>query len=152
MKNPKITSASTDQIHGREHQEDHDARRVFVVGGNFNIKANLEQPQAAAPIVIKEIEFKEIEKVITINTVETKIERIEVPVIIPSIQFVDRVVVVKEVEFKEVIKHVPIVETKIETIEKIVYRDVKTSTNVLYIILFLQTLAIVGIAGVILFR
>lgn len=105
-KNEKLTLLDNPQILRHMFDEENDAQRVIVVGSDIakavkeglkdlKIEVNPEwskewnkiipyvQPVTLEPKIIKEIEFKEIEKVVYIEKpiIQTEIRVIEVPII-----------------------------------------------------------------------
>lgn len=111
MNNPKLSLLDREQIAIRIFDEDVDAQRVIIVGGDGNqiaasIKEGLkdlkfETPQTTIQIIeIPKIitEYKEIEKLLPI--VEYKI--IEKPIFIKEMQIVEIPMVIKELQIIEV--------------------------------------------------
>jgi hypothetical protein len=130
-KNSSSSQLDTDQIIKKVFQEDLEANRVVLVGGekiNINVDSaqigkslgdvlkeymrDYSAPQLISAPYIEEhaqepivVTVKEIER-IEIPTIITQIEyrTIEVPVLIEKIVTVEVPIVIKEVEFKEIIK------------------------------------------------
>lgn len=117
-----ITLRDPSQIDRYEHQENHDARRVYVVGGNLpdvklqipDIKVNID----AEKTVVQTVEVPSIIKepvVVPVERIVKEIEKVEIPVIIKQTEHVEVPVIVKDVQIERVDKIVT--ETKIERIE-----------------------------------
>lgn len=154
-KNDKYTDRDENQIARYEHQENLDAKRVYVVGGDFKI--NVESSQPLKPeiitvektivvekpvlvekeIVVKEKEIIEVEKPIIVK--EFSIEKIEIPLI------------QKEIELKTIQIEKPIIVKEVE------YRDLKIEVNskenkFLIPLIVLQSISILGIILVLIFK
>lgn len=138
MKNSNLTDLDIDQIARREHDQEHDAQRVYVVGGNFTIDAKFPEQQVIKqqePIIIekpilveKEVvviqkEFIEVEKIVT----HIEYKTIEIPTFIKEIEVltIEKPIIIKEIEIKEILI---------------------SNNKWLFICLGLQSLAIIGIA------
>ena len=126
MSEPKqYTHADPNMIVRRAFDEKLDANRVIIVAGEM---PEFKFPQAGqqsnsvqierieVPVIVKEVQFKEIEKIIVQEKVI--IERIEVPTIITKTetQYVDRIVIEKQIQ--EIVKEVPVYITNIEYVDK----------------------------------
>lgn len=105
-----ISHADPSQIIQREFDEQLDAKRVVIVGGEmpvFNIQKNLQQEvrieriEVPQIIIQKEIQVVEVEKIVIQK--EVQIEKIEVPFVVT--------------EIKEVIKEVPVIQHEIRMVE-----------------------------------
>ena len=108
-KNISYTSLDPGQLPTYTFDEENDAQRVILVGGEgLSIKAEIPQQEikvieVPTQVIVKEIEIKEIEKPVIIK--ETQIVRIEVPVIVKEIEIkeIEKQVIVKEIEIKEIL-------------------------------------------------
>jgi hypothetical protein len=123
----KVTLRDYNQINAHEHQEDLNAKRVVIVGGElpeFNI-SNIKIPDIKipdfevktieiptiiiqkelqieqVPVIVKEFEIKEIEKPVIIVQKELQIERVEIPVVQKELEIIEKPVIIKEVEYKD---------------------------------------------------
>jgi len=148
----ELSSMDPNQIQRYQHSEKHNAQRVIVVGGQMDIKVDAQfpefkfpEPQAPQiiekPIIVKEIEIREIEKPIYIKEIE--IREIEKPIYI------------KEIEIKEVIKEVPMIQEKIVMVEKpIIVEKEKFSEfpKELKFLLMAQAIAMFGLLLVNIFK
>jgi len=129
MKNNNLTQLDTDQIHKRKFDDNLDADRVVLVGGD-NIRITVDTDQITNSI-------KDGLKNIKIDQKESNIQIIEKNVFIPQIEIreIEKQVIVKEIEYRtiEVIKYIevpkiieyekPIVVQEIKTIEVLKDRD-----------------------------
>lgn len=92
-KNENITQLDHKQYTARTFDGDNDAQRVVIVGGEgITIKADVKMPEhnvqiVDIPVIVKQLEVKEIEKPIIIK--ETVFEKIEIPVISEKIKIVE---------------------------------------------------------------
>lgn len=119
----KLTHRDHSQIAMHEHEEEVNAKRVYVVNpsslssmGNQYIEAKVERIEVPQIVVQKEVQIVEVEKIIK----EIQIERIEIPVIIKEIQIekmevpvyiktieveiIEKPIIVKEIEYKDLPK------------------------------------------------
>lgn len=108
-----ISHADPSQIIQREFDEQLDAKRVVIVGGEmpvFNVQPSINQMQQEVRIekievptiiVQKELQIVEVEKILIQK--EVQIEKIEVPFVVT--------------EIKEVIKEVPVIQHEIRMVE-----------------------------------
>ncbi len=116
MKNQNLTLLDRDQVTILEHDQANDAKRVIIVGGDGaqiaeSIKESLKDIKVDFKLDEEKIrgllnEFKPAPAVLPEHTIvpveHTKIEKIEVPVIIKETEFqvIEKPIVVKEVELK----------------------------------------------------
>jgi hypothetical protein len=136
----KMTLRDPSQIDRYEHEENHDARRVYIVGGNIpdvrlqvpDIKVNID----AEKTVVQTVEVPTIVKetvIVPVDKIVKEVEKIEVPVIVKDIEKIHIPTILKQTEFQEVQKVVT--ETRVERIEvpvpQIVHLD-KVVTNTEY--------------------
>ena len=107
-----------DQISKYEHEDDYCAKRVYVVGGEFKMEVDPSQITDAIKDGLKDIKFQNNESA---SMIETKIERIEVPVVIPgNVQVIEvkETIPVIQTEIKIVEIEKPIIQEKVVTVEK----------------------------------
>jgi len=116
-KNPNISNLDVDQMERRSYDQDHDAKRVIIVGqiGKYAPAQASEaiEPRIVyvdKPFVVKEIEVKEIEKPTTL--IQEKIILVDKPVIVTEIKYIDKPILVKEIEVKEIEKPVVVENLK----------------------------------------
>lgn len=105
-----VTQRDVNQISKYEHDQEHNAKRVVIVGGSFEVPKyehplNLQQEvrviEVEKPIIVKEYEVKivEVEKQVLVQVPsEIRVVEVEKPVI----------VIQKEIETKEVLKDFPL--------------------------------------------
>lgn len=108
--NMKLTQRDHNQIVAHEHNEEFNAKRVYVVNDQVQsdktpIQVHCNFERIEVPTIIKEYELKEIEKTIFLTEKDVQIHRIEIPVII------------KEIEFRDIVREITLVEKEIERIE-----------------------------------
>lgn len=122
----KLTHRDHSQIAMHEHEEEVNAKRVYVVNSellpnhysNISNGAQLQIERIEVPQIViqKEVQIVEVEKIIK----EIQIERIEIPVIIKEIQIekmevpvyiktveveiVEKPIIIKEIEYKDLPK------------------------------------------------
>lgn len=120
-KNNELTQRDPVQIERREHEEELDAKRVTIVGGDFGIAnavkdglkglkfdMSASNPQIVEkPFIVKEIEYREVEKPVIVTQIQYK--EVEKQVIVKEIEYreVEKPVIVKEVEYREINKYEP---------------------------------------------
>lgn len=130
MKNNNLTLLDNDQLIRAEHDQDHDAKRVIIVGGDAaqiaqSVKEGLKDLKmdftlsdeqiaalrpAPAPVVSMqpEIQFRTIEVPVIVKEIEYR--TIEVPVTIKETEIkvieIEKQVIVKEIEIREIEKHI----------------------------------------------
>jgi hypothetical protein len=123
----KLTLRDQYQISAFEHDEDLNAKRVIVVGGempefkipeiklseiklpDFEIKTveiptiivQKELQVEQVPTIVKEIEIREIEKPVVIVQKEIQIERVEVPVIVKQYESIEIPAQISQISSKE---------------------------------------------------
>lgn len=126
----KLSTYDSDQIEKYCFDEENTAKRVVIVGGDFKLPevkldtsdikfpAIPEQKTIEIPVIVKELEIKEIQvpqiiiqkeieiKEIQVPCVITEVKEIikEVPVYITKTEFIDKPVIIKEVEYKSLPK------------------------------------------------
>lgn len=124
----------------RMYDEDNDAQRVVLVGGNFELTPEIKFPEQRQieikeiqiPVIVKEVEIREIEKPVIIKEIEIRqIENTKV-VVQEKIQTVEIPVVVKEQLLQTIEK--PIIVEKFSEVSKLLNR-----------VVLLQTLVIIGL-------
>ncbi len=105
-----MTLRDPNQIVSEEHDELNNAKRVIIVGGEmpeFKVgqvsTGGFTPPEVIkieVPVIVKELEIKEIEKQIPIISTELKIEKIEVPVLVKEIHVekIEVPIIIKEYE------------------------------------------------------
>lgn len=103
----KLTNLDPNQISRASFDEDLNAQRMVLVGGSgITLNADVKFPEAKhqEPIIIKEIEYKEIEKPIILEKIIYK--EVEKPIIIRDIEYkeIEKQIIVKEIEYKEIEK------------------------------------------------
>lgn len=134
MKNNNITLKDPNQVSTFEHDENNDAKRVFVVGGDlpidedkianaikeglstaiFNItELRSEIKEIEKNVFLPQVEIKEIEKQVFVPQIEYKI--IEVPTITEKTITVEIPKIVRELEVKTI--EIPVITEKIITVE-----------------------------------
>lgn len=145
MKNDKLSQLDANQREQRMFDEKYDAQRVRLVASDLadineglkeaiqnkidSIEIKFPQPMLdSKPIVVKEIEYKEIEKQVIVEKVVYK--EIEKPYVI------------QVTEYKEIEKQV--------VVEKIVYKEINTNNQVqdnkfYKIVLIMQTIILIGL-------
>lgn len=117
-----VTQRDPNQILQAEHEETHDAKRVFVVGGQFDLKANISEfpkPEIITiekQVIVKEPEIIQVEKQIIVSKPE--IVEVEKQVIVKEvdIKVVEKPVIVEKIEYKEI--QVPVIVEKFIGIPK----------------------------------
>lgn len=117
-----MTLRDPNQIVTSEHDEQNNAKRVIIVGGEIpefkmpdlsNLKLSggsqiqkIEVPvivkevqleKIEVPVVIKEIEIREIEKPIPVVIKEIHVERVEVPIVVKEYETIQSAAQVKEI-------------------------------------------------------
>ena len=139
----ELTDIDKDQLPKYTYSQKHNAQRVIMVGGeniqieakfpeNFNMEPKIIHVEK--PVIVKEIELREVEK----------------PVIIEreKISFVDRPVIVKEIEVREIVKEVPVYLERIVEVEKPVIIEKEKFIEFpkwLKLVFILQSIAMFGI-------
>lgn len=122
-----MSYADPTQIVQREFDEQLDAKRVVIVGGEmpvFNIQKNLQQEvrieriEVPQIIIQKEIQVVEIEKIVIQK--EIQIEKVEIPVILKEIQEIIREVPVIQHEIRMVEVPVVVKEIQVKDMSKLV--------------------------------
>ena len=117
----RITQRDHNQIVSYEHNEDFNAKRVYVVNGLSEFIS--KEDKKIEPTIIKEVQIQTIEVPVIIK--QTEIREVEKPIIIyqEKIEIIEVPKIIYETKeiVKEVIKQVPIIQTKVETIEKPIY-------------------------------
>ena len=132
----KQSNSDPHQIVQREFDEELNAKRVVIVGGEmptFNVQAGSSSSEVRierieVPVIVKEVQIVEIEKIILQK--ELQIERVEIPIVIEKIV--------------EVIREVPVVRTEVQVIEKpIVVKEtqVQELSNIVKVFLAVNSLA-----------
>jgi hypothetical protein len=129
MKNTKLTQLDLHQIQKRSFDEENDAQRVTIIGGNVpDVKVNVD-PSAITNAVkagfsgltfpVQPVQQQSTQTV-------TQIQRIEVPVIVKEtiIERVEIPTIVKEVVYKEIKMPVETIRT-IEVEKPIVTREIQ---------------------------
>ncbi len=104
MSEVKLTSLDSNQIPRYSYSEDNRAIRVEVVNGQMNYQAPVQKNEVRVetievPVIIKELEIKEIEK----------------QVIVQNLQIIRIPEYIKEIEYREIEK--PVYITEIKTVE-----------------------------------
>lgn len=118
----KITHRDSTQVNIYEHDQEKDAKRVIIVGGEmpkFDIALPEQKIQTIeVPVIVKELQFKEVDRIIIQK--ELQIEKVEIPVIIQKTEVItiEKPVIVKEIEFKEVEKQVIVYRTEYKDLTK----------------------------------
>jgi len=131
------TRKDPNQIVRAEHQEDHDARRVYIVGGQ-ELKLEVDSDKIAKSIQesISNVQFPEI-KIPEITTLDrnNNIKVVEVPVIVPEIKVIEVEKPIVTTEIQVVEKPTIIKETKIEKIEvPVITKEVEYKLHPAYMI------------------
>lgn len=129
-----VTQRDGSQVERYEHDEQHNAKKVVIVGGlvgDVKLDANLKLDRVEK--LLNEINQKEV---IKIYTQETKVEKIEVPVIVKEtvIEKIEIPTTIKEIEKVEI--PVIVKETVIEKIEIPVVKEIKQSLEFPKIVLY----------------
>jgi hypothetical protein len=124
MHDRKLTQLDVNQIHTRVYDEDAEAQRVIVINGNFpnnnneSSSGSIKIETIEVPVIIKDLEIKEVDKIITIpelkiievqkvlQDTKTEVIRVEVP----------QIIIQKEVQIIEVEKPIIIREVQNVTI------------------------------------
>ena len=115
-----MTLRDPNQILTAEHDEQNNAKRIIIVGGEMPefkmsdfsktlVEQSIKIEKIEVPVIVKEIEkievpivIKEIEiKEVPILIKEVQIERIEVPVIVKEYQTIEATAQIKEIVHKE---------------------------------------------------
>jgi hypothetical protein len=97
-KNTKLTSLDFNQYTRREHEENYDAKRVFLVGGkDINVSIDNEKIANSIKESLKNQLIQTIEIPVIIKEIEYKV--IEVPVIVKEIEYktIEKPIVIKEI-------------------------------------------------------
>jgi hypothetical protein len=115
----KQSNADPHQIVQREFDEDNNAQRVVIVGGEIpaissqNVQeVRIERIEVPQIIVQKEVQIVEVEKQVIVK----EIQIVEVPRFVDKIVEVKRNIIVEKIV--EVIKEVPVIQTEVQVIEK----------------------------------
>jgi hypothetical protein len=125
-----VTHRDVNQISAAEHQELQNAKRVYIVGGEFkpeikmdnlklepNIIIQKEYEKIEIPVIVKEIEIKEVEKTIVIH--EPVLKEIQVPVVVKEAQIitVDKPVIIEKEIIKTIEIEKPIIVEKVKDLK-----------------------------------
>lgn len=151
MKNLKLSQLDVNQMHQKTFDEDNDAVRVLLVGGDITeeIKNSITQAfgeiklpefkynppeapilQPATIIQQPEIQIKEIQVPTIIKEIEIK--EVQVPVVTQKVEFIEKPIIIKETVFQEIPKY--IVQEKLEKFP-----------SWLKIVLIAQSLSMIGL-------
>lgn len=165
MKNKNISMLDAEQMGRQEHDGQHDAKRVIIVGGDGSqiaesIKQSLkdlkiEVSQDKVIEAIHAIKMPEFSKeygspaLTPSPTPEIRIERIEIPTIIKEIEYrtleVEKPVYITETKTIEIPVVVP--EVRIIEVEKQVVvvepKIIDSSSNLIKALIIIQTIAII---------
>lgn len=145
LRNLHLANLDEHQMYNRVFDDHKDALRVSIIDGLELKVENLSIPEfkfpEQAPIVIKEIEVKEIRVPEIIR--EIQIERVEIPVVTKEIQIVqiEKPIIVPEIRIIEIEKPVIVKETVIQIVEQKVYEIPKIAK----ICMIVQALALIGL-------
>lgn len=102
-----------------EHNEEHNAKRVVLVGGEL---PPVQVDMSNFKMEPQQVQVIEVPRTEVVTVREVEIREIQVPYIIIQKEFVEVPVIIKEVV--EVIREVPVVQTKVELVDKpIIIRD-----------------------------
>lgn len=144
MKNDNLSLLDNDQIIKREHDQDHDAKRVVIVGGDGkqiadSIKEGLKDLKIEIPASNQEVQ----EKVVYIP--EPRV--LEIPTIVKQIEIreIEKPVVMTEVKIVEVERPIIVPEVRIIEVEKqVIVKQSEPMSTFIKTVLILQTLAVMA--------
>lgn len=149
MKNTKLTQLDTDQIVKKKFDEDNDAERVYLVGGE-KLELTIDSSKLAKEL--GEVLGKSLFNPNTSNIPLSIEKEVEKHIFIPQIERIEIPVVVTQIEYREIEK--PIIIEKIVTIEKpVIIKEIEikevikqdNNSLILKLLTVVQTLTVLGI-------